>query len=160
MSAGGTAKEPSLRARALRHLARREYTRQELSRKLAPHAESARDIEQVLDEFTQCGWLSEKRAAEQIAHARRSRYGLARIRRDLEAKGVPADVLGDMIAALKPGELDVARAVWRRKFRAPPVNAAERARQTRFLLGRGFGSETISQLLRGLQRDDFQEVDR
>ncbi len=143
------AKEPSLRARALRHLARREHTRHELALKLAPHAESEAEIAQILDDFTQRGWLSEQRAAEQIVHARRGRYGPARIRRDLEAKGVPAETAAAALAALKEGELEAARAVWKRKFRAPPANAAERAKQARFLLGRGFGSEVIVKLFRG-----------
>lgn len=151
-------KEPSLRARALRHLARREYTRHELTLKLAPHAESAEEIAQVLDDFTQRGWLSEQRAAEQMVHARRSRYGMARIRRDLEAKGVVAEVVSTTVAALKDGELEAARAVWRRKFKAlPPTDAAERAKQARFLLGRGFSTETITKLLRGLAKDEADE---
>lgn len=143
------AKEPSLRARALRHLARREHTRHELALKLAPHAESEAEVAQILDDFTQRGWLSEQRAAEQIVHARRGRYGPARIRRDLEAKGVPAETAAAVLAALREGELEAARAVWKRKFRAPPANAAERAKQARFLLGRGFGSEVIVKLFRG-----------
>lgn len=143
------AKEPSLRARALRHLARREHTRHELALKLAPHAESEAEVAQILDDFAQRGWLSEQRAAEQIVHARRGRYGPARIRRDLEAKGVPAETAAAALAALKEGELEAARAVWKRKFRAPPTNAAERAKQARFLLGRGFGSEVIVKLFRG-----------
>jgi regulatory protein len=93
--------------------------------------------------------LSEQRAAEQIVHARRGRYGPARIRRDLEAKGVPAETAAAALAALREGELEAARAVWKRKFRAPPANAAERAKQARFLLGRGFGSEVIVKLFRG-----------
>lgn len=152
--AGRPAKELSLRARALRHLARREYTRHELTQKLAPHAESPEEVVQVLDDFTQRGWLSEKRAAEQMAHARRSRYGIARIRRDLEAKGVSSDLVGETVARLKDSELEAARAVWRRKFNGPPGNAAERAKQGRFLLGRGFNGEVISKLLRGLGRGD------
>lgn len=148
-------KEPSsLRARALRHLARGEYTRHELTLKLAPHAESEAEIAEVLDDFTQRGWLSEQRAAEQMVHARRSRYGMARIRRDLQAKGVAAEVVSSAVAALKDGELDAARAVWRRKFKALPVGAAERAKQARFLLGRGFSGEVITKLLRGLTQDD------
>lgn len=147
-------KEPSLRARALRHLARREYTRHELTQKLAPHAESEAEIAGVLDDFTQRGWLSEQRAAEQMVHARRSRYGMARIRRDLEAKGVAAEVVSTTVAALKDGELDAARSVWRRKFKVVPVGAAERAKHARFLLGRGFSSEVITKLLRGLKNDE------
>lgn len=158
--AAGTraAKEPSLRARALRHLARREYTRHELALKLAPHAESEAEIAQVLDDFTQQGWLSEQRAAEQIARVRRSRYGMARIRHDLQTKGVSAAVVGTTLAGLKESELDAARAVWRRKFRAVPVNAAERAKQARFLQNRGFSSEIITRLLRGLSRGDTGEL--
>jgi regulatory protein len=151
-------KEPgSLRARALRHLARREYTRHELTLKLAPHAESAEEIAQVLDDFTQRGWLSEQRAAEQMVHARRSRYGMARIRRDMEAKGVAAEVVSNTVAALKDGELDAARAVWRRKYKAPPADAAERAKQARFLLGRGFNSEVITKLMRGLAKHEVED---
>lgn len=151
-------KEPvSLRARALRHLARREYTRHELTLKLAPHAESETEIAEVLDDFTQRGWLSEQRAAEQMVHARRSRYGIARIRRDMKAKGVDAEVVSNTVAALKDGELDAARAVWRRKYKAAPENAAERAKQARFLLGRGFNSEVITKLLRGLAKDEADE---
>ena len=149
------AKEPSLRARALRHLARREHTRHELALKLAPHAESETEVAQILDDFTQRGWLSEQRAAEQIVHARIRRYGPVRIRRDLEAKGVSVEAATAVLATLKEGELEAARAVWKRKFSAPPANAAERAKQTRFLLGRGFGSEVIVKLFRGV--GDFDE---
>ncbi len=153
-------KQPSsLRARALRHLARREYTRHELTLKLAPHAESEAEIAEVLDDFTQRGWLSEQRAAEQMVHARRSRYGMARIRRDLQAKGVAADVVSTTVAALKDGELDAAREVWNRKFKTQPASAAERAKQARFLLGRGFGSEVITKLLRNLARNEAGESD-
>lgn len=148
------AQEPSLRVRALRHLARREYTRHELSRVLAPHAESAAEIDQLLDDFSKQGWLSETRAAEQLVHARRGRYGPARIRRDLEAKGVSAELVGSTVASLKEGEFEAAQAVWRKKFREPASNAAERARQARFLLGRGFSSEVITKLLRSAGREE------
>ena len=147
-------KEPSLRVRALRHLARREYTRQELDRLLAPHAESEDEVTQILDDFSQRGWLSETRAAEQIVHARRGRYGPARVRRDLEAKGVSAELVSSTIATLKEGELESARAVWRRKFREPATNSAERAKQARFLMGRGFSSAVITKLLRALSRGE------
>ena len=102
------APEPKLRVRALRHLARREYTRQELARVLALHAENEAEVETVLDEFSQRGWLSETRAAEQLVHARRGRYGPVRIRRDLEAKGVSAEVIGNTVASLKAGEFEAA----------------------------------------------------
>lgn len=155
--AGRSAPQPSLRARALRHLARREYTRHELTQKLAPHTESPEEIERILDDFTQRDWLSEQRAAEQMVRARRRRFGIARIRRDLQAKGVSPEVLNDTVAALQEGEFDAAREVWRRKFPAPPANAAERARQGRFLLGRGFSGAVINKLLRSCGRNNTED---
>jgi regulatory protein len=99
--------------------------------------------------------LSETRAAEQMVHARRGRYGPARIRRDLEAKGVPAELVSSTLATLKDSELENALAVWRRKFRETAANAADRAKQARFLMGRGFSSEVITKLLRGLSRGEI-----
>jgi regulatory protein len=112
-------------------------------------------VTQILDDFSQRGWLSETRAAEQMVHARRGRYGPMRIRRDLEAKGVPAELVSSTLATLKEGELENARAVWSRKFREPASNAAERAKQARFLMGRGFSSEVITKLLRALGRGEI-----
>lgn len=142
--------EPSLRARALRHLARREHTRQELTHKLAPHAGSEEELAAVLDEFAAKGWLSEYRAAEQIVHGRRSRYGMNRIRRDLEAKGVEEAVVEETLEGLKRSEWETLQAVWRRKFRSVPLNAAEKSKQMQFLLGRGFSSEMIQRWFREL----------
>jgi len=151
------APEPRLRVRALRHLARREYTRQELARVLAPHAENDAEVETLLDEFSQRGWLSEVRATEQLVHARRGRYGPARIRRDLEARGVSRELVVSAVAGLKAGELEAARSVWQKKFRQPAANAAERAKQARFLLGRGFSTEVIGKLLRSRDRSEHGE---
>ncbi|MEE8222355.1 MAG: RecX family transcriptional regulator, partial [Nitrosomonadaceae bacterium] len=53
---------------------------------------------------------------------------------------------------LKKTELETARTVWQKKFGAMPTNAKERAKQIRFLMGRGFASEIIGQVLR--PRDD------
>ena len=142
--------EPSLRARALRYLARREHTRQELSHKLAPHAGSEEELAAVLDDFAAKGWLSEYRAAEQIVHGRRSRYGMNRIRRDLEAKGVDGVVVAETLEGLKRSEWETLQAVWRRKFKSAPLNAAEKAKQMRFLLGRGFSGELIQRWFREL----------
>lgn len=142
--------EPSLRARALRHLARREHTRQELAHKLAPHAGSQEELSAVLDEFATKGWLSEYRAAEQIVHSRRSRYGMNRIRRDLEAKGVESAVVGETLEGLRHSEWETLQSVWRKKFKLAPLNAAEKAKQMRFLLGRGFSGDLIQKLFREL----------
>ncbi|HET7596188.1 MAG TPA: recombination regulator RecX [Burkholderiales bacterium] len=144
----------SLRARALRLLARREHSRRELERKLAPCAGDAQELEALLDEFTARGWLREARVAEQVIHARRGRFGSARIREELLARGVAEEVVASMLSELRAGDLEAAIAVWRRKFRTPPTTSAERARQIRFLQGRGFALETILKVIRSAGADD------
>ena len=143
--------EPTLRVRALRLLGRREYTREELGTRLAPHAQDPAAVERLLDEFAGLGWISEERAIEQVVHARRGKFGSRRIRQELVARGIDAERVAAAVAGLKASEDEALRAVWRRKFGRAPVSAAERARQVRFLQGRGFALEAI---LKMLKRDD------
>lgn len=139
----------SLRARAIRLLARREHSRQELVRKLAAHAQDPAELESVLDGLEAQGWLSERRVAEQVVHARRRRFGAQRIARELTAKGIGEETVAAALKTLEENEVASARAVWRRKFARQPRTAAERARQVRFLQGRGFSFDTIMKVLKG-----------
>jgi regulatory protein len=143
-----TAPAPALTARALRLLARREHTRRELRRKLAAHAGDPAVLEALLDDLTRRGWLSDERFVEQFVHARRGRFGPARIRRALLERGVAEDEITRALAGLKDEELEAARAVWLRKFKAPPRTAEERARQVRFLQSRGFSVDVALRVVR------------
>ncbi|MCC7485777.1 MAG: recombination regulator RecX [Burkholderiales bacterium] len=140
---------PGLRARALTLLARREHTRHELARKLAAAGDEPAAVEAVLDEFAARGWLSEARVTEQLIHGRRSRFGARRIERELSERGVSRETVAAVLPALRETELDRARAIWRRRFGRPPANARERARQMRFLQGRGFEPDVIRKVVGG-----------
>ncbi len=139
----------SLRARALKLLARREHTRRELERKLTPHAEGPVEVETVLNELEARGWLSESRVTEQHVHARQARFGARWIARELRERGVSEGAVAAALPALKEGELERARAVWARKFKRQPAGVAERGRQVRFLQGRGFDLEVIFKVIKG-----------
>ena len=144
----------SLRGRALKLLARREHSRAELTRKLSIHAKDPGEVERVLDDCERRGWLSERRVVEQLVHARRSRYGARRIERDLLQKGVSEEAVAAALAGLKAGELEAAREVWRRKFGGRhPRGPADRARQVRFLQGRGFDLEVILKVIKNRDED-------
>ncbi|MDD5404216.1 MAG: recombination regulator RecX [Sulfuricella sp.] len=143
----------SLRERALGFLSRREHSRLELKRKLAPYAEDEQEVESLLADFATRGWLSEARFTEQIMHARRAKYGVRRILHELKEKGVSADAVAAVLPELQESELETARAIWAKKFGILPQDARERARQSRFLASRGFGAETITKVLR-CQADD------
>lgn len=137
----------TLRARALKALARREHSRQELQQKLRAHAEDADQIGSLLDDLEKHGWLSEARFVEQLTTVRRRRFGTARIVNELREKGVSAAALAAAQSRLKDSEIEAARAVWTRKFGNRPATLEERARQARFLAGRGFSAEAVRKVL-------------
>lgn len=141
--------EPSLRARALRYLAQREHSRAELRRKLLRYAENPAEVDALLDRLAAERWQDDTRFAQSLLHRRRERHGNLRIAQELAAHGVDAERVADSLAALTEDELPRARAVWQRRFGQPPADAAERARQQRFLAARGFTAGTIRAVLRG-----------
>ena len=134
-----------LKARALRYLVRREHSRAELARKLAPRAESPEALGKLLDELVSKKQLSDERYASERARTLSRKFGQARIRHDLRSKGVAAPII-DSVSV--DGEIERARQVLERKYRQPPTTREERARRGRFLQGRGFSMDVISRLLR------------
>ncbi|HXU93425.1 MAG TPA: recombination regulator RecX [Gallionella sp.] len=148
--------DPGLRVRAMKYLARREYSRAELHSKLLPHAQAddgfdaapAEDLDALLDDLATRGWLSDERAATQLVHARRGRFGAQRIAHELRQKGFSENLIADALPELKEGELETARAVWQKKFGVPPRDAKEKARQARFLQSRGFSMDVVFKILR------------
>lgn len=144
----------SLRSRALAALARREYSRVELAKRLAPFTENPQEIPALLDDFERRGWLSEKRVVEQVLASRRRRFGTSRIAHELREKGISDEAIGGAREKLKENEIDAARGVWQRKFGKRAGSAAERARQIRFLQGRGFAFETALRVIKHAGDDD------
>ena len=134
-----------LRARALRLLARREHSRRELEGKLAPHAGSSEDLQALISGLKQKNQFSEERYAEERARKLSRKYGAARIRQDLKAKGVPAELIARLSSS--EDELQKAKAILERKYRAPATTREEKAKRMRFLQSRGFSSEVIFTLL-------------
>ena len=139
----------ALKARALRHLVRREHSRAELARKLAPHAGSHEELEALLDSLVARKQLSDERYAEERARVLARKYGAARIRHDLKAKGISDGIVG---AVSSEGELERARTILERKYREPAASREERVRRARFLQGRGFSTDIVARLV--LDRED------
>jgi regulatory protein len=144
---------PNLMARALQALARREHSRQELQDKLQRFEENPGELSAVLDQLEKHGWLSEQRYVEQLTGVRRRKFGAARIVSELRGKGVSEEALEKAQVELGAGEIEAARAVWKKKFGVLPEGLKEKARQARFLAGRGFSAEVVHAVLK-LARDD------
>src|SRR6266436_5998443 len=146
-------REPSLRERALRLLARREHSRAELAKKLQVHSRPGDDLEALLDDLSRRKLLSDERYAESRAHALSRRFGAARIAHELRAKGLDKELADQASGAARATEVERAREVWRRKFRLPPRTREERARQMRFLQSRGFSFDAIRAVVVGPGED-------
>lgn len=144
-------RQRSLRARALAYLARREHSRTELARKLAPHAADADELNRLLDSLEADQLLSDARFVEVIARSRGERFGVARVRQELRAHHVSEELLRSTVGELQASEFARARAVWQRRFGTPAADAAERAKQMRFLAGRGFSESVVRRVVRGAE---------
>jgi len=139
----------SLKGRALRYLSGREHSRAELRRKLQPYEEEPGSLDATLDELTEKGFLSDARYVDSVLNRRAGRLGGARIRQELQQRGVAPEAVAEAVSRLRGSELQRAMDVWRRRFDAPPADAAERGRQGRFLMARGFGSDVVRKVLSG-----------
>jgi len=144
----------SLKGRALRYLSAREHSRAELERKLAAHEEEPGQLAKVLDDLLAKGFISEQRVVESVINRRAPRMGSLRIKHELQSKGLSLEAVNEAVATLKTTELERAREVWRKKFGAPPSDAAERGKQMRFLASRGFGAEVLRRVVAGSDEDD------
>lgn len=139
----------SLKGRALRLLSAREHSRVELERKLAQFEVEPGTLAKALDELQDKDFINEGRVVESVLHRRSAKLGAARIRQELQGKGLaPAAVL-EAVEQLRATEVERAREVWRKKFGAPPADVSERGKQIRFLASRGFGGDTIRKVVSG-----------
>lgn len=157
-----------MRQRALEYLGKREYSYAELGQKLKSFAlkdgleedesfdeSSANEqVTAILEDFKTRGWLSDARFTEQIVHARSHKFGASKIANELREKGVSQELIETAIEQVKENELDNAKDIWRKKFKAIPASRDEWARQARFLQSRGFGFDVIKKVLNSKLEDD------
>ena len=134
-------------------LSAREHSRAELERKLAQFEEEPGALVKVLDALQAKDFINEGRVVDSVVHRRASKLGASRIKQELQAKGLEPQAVAEAVQALRASELDRARDVWRKKFGQQPVDAAERAKQMRFLASRGFGGDTIHKVVSGSDED-------
>jgi regulatory protein len=137
-----------LRRKAIGLLARREHSRAELARKLAADG-TEEDIVTVLAQLETEGLLSDARAAAAYVRSHGARLGAGRLRQDLRARGLDPAIAAGEIGELG-SEIERARAVWQKKFGEAPADAREWARQARFLQSRGFATDVIRRVLKGI----------
>jgi len=145
--------QPSLKGRALRLLSQREHSRSELERKLAPYEEVPGELAKALDELQGRDFINDGRAIESVVHRRAGKWGAARVKQELAAKGLSGEAVAAAMEGLRETEFSRALSVWRKKFDHPAADANERAKQIRFLLTRGFSADIVRKVVQGPDDD-------
>ena len=146
--------------RAIRILAMRDHSEQELRRKLAAPVMSKNgpealnvtpeEVDKVVEWCIENRYLDDERFVRQFI-ARRSRkgYGPARVRQELKQKGISRETIE---AAMRECEIDwaqLAKEQAQRKYGEPlPTVFAEKVKIQRFLLYRGYLMEDIQEIWR------------
>lgn len=139
------------RVMAMTLLSRREYTAHEVQTKLVERGCSADDAATVIGALVGEGLVDDRRAA--AAHVRTAARikgrGRHRIERELEARGISAPIVREVLGDLTPqAELEAIRRILARKRTPPRPDPATRRRLFQHLLRRGFSSDAVARVLR------------
>ncbi len=145
-------KSRSLKMRAVDYLSRRDHSRFELERKLLSYSEhpdrDREEIATILADLERQGFFDETRFAHSLARRRGQRFGVARVQQELRVHKLEPELLSSVVAELKVTEFDRALRVWQVKFGVVACEPKEKARQIRFLMGRGFSGAVISKIVK------------
>jgi len=100
----------------MRLVARREHTRLELTKKLVVRGFDPDDVDTLLNDFEEKSWLDERRYIDIFLRAKRCRYGILKLIRELEVRGISRDLIDEFRPRIQSGELSAAQGVWQKKF--------------------------------------------
>ena len=124
-------------------LARREHSEQELQQKLQARGYGPEAVEEVLVGLKTAGVQDDVRYTEAYILSRVAKgYGPVRISRELYERGITGTLVTQVLAGMDLDWDERIQVVRQKKFgRQAPADFREQARQSRFLLYRGFTSE-------------------
>jgi len=131
---------------AIYSLAMREHSRQEIYNKLKTKVVSEGvDLDALLDELEQNNYLNDERFTESFIRSRAGRgQGALKISNELRQRGISTALIAPAMQAANIDWFELASEQREKKFGGnQPKDFKEKARQMRFLSGRGFDSEIV-----------------
>ena len=146
--------------RAIRILAMRDHSEQELRRKLAAPVMSKNgpealnvtpeEVDKVVEWCIENRYLDDERFVRQIIASRsRKGYGPARVRQELKQKGISRETIESAMRECVIDWAQLAKEQAQRKYGEPlPTVFAEKVKIQRFLLYRGYLMEDIQEIWR------------
>jgi regulatory protein len=145
----------SAQAAALRLLGRRDYSCQELRRKLAGKGFPAEEVDGVLGDFKGRGLLDDSKLAQRLAqfYSREKLWGPQKVVAKLSQRGIPLQLAKDLVEQESPSGTtqDRLRKAMDLKLKRPTPHALslqEKKRLANYLRQRGYGWEDIGEALR------------
>ena len=135
---------------AYRALSSRDRTVAEMRTWLERKQVGPEEIEHAVEELTAAGFLDDARFAERYADDKRTieQWGTERIQRDLLRRGVPSQLVEEVISARdREGELQAAVHLLGERM-APPVDDRERDRAWRLLIRKGYEPDLAYEAVR------------
>ena len=126
-------------------LSRRDYSRQELYRKLSSRTDDADALQQVLDDLAERRWQSDTRFGAMFVRSRASRgVGPRRLQQELSHKGLSDQDKHEVMSEAETDWQALAIEVAEKKARQiAPDDPQRKAKLWRFLSYRGFSSDQI-----------------
>lgn len=133
------------RRKAMDYLARRDYGRSELERKLTRAGFAADVVADAVARLADEGLQDDRRYADSFIQSRIGKgKGPVRIRQELIERGIPESAVNEALGEREDDWFAMAREIRQKKFgSAPPDDFREKARQMRFLQYRGFDTAHI-----------------
>lgn len=146
------------KARALRLLEKRDYSKAELAAKLVEKGEDASDAEAVSERMAELGFVNDENYAGMVVrHYAAKGYGRARIREELRKRRVPRE-LWDAAFCELPEQADTVERLLETKLRGRAPEGDDLRRACAALIRRGFSWEEVSsaakRLSHGLELDE------
>ncbi len=138
-----------LREAAVRLLARREHSAQELARKLKRKGWPEKLVVPGIEELAEAGLQSDERFAESFARSRAEKaYGPVRIKAELAERGVDRSLSSRAVGALDVDWLAQAAKWYGRRYGEQPASdLKEKSRRRQALARRGFDESVIRELI-------------
>lgn len=136
------------RERAIGLLARREHSRFELRQKLLARGYDDPELDALLTDLAAERLQSDERFVEAYVYSRISKgFGPLRIQAELRERGIDDELVHRFLDMNARDWFEQARQQWQKRFGKVAKDFKERAKQARFLQGRGFPPQVIRQVL-------------
>ena len=152
----GAAEKSNTRAMAANMLGRRALSKKEVKDRLCKKGASEEDAEETLVWLEEIGAVDDASYGRMLARYYASRgYGCAKVRQELQKRGVPRELWGEVLEELPESEGAIEQIVEKKMAgREPTVENIRRLSD--MLLRRGFGWSEVRRVL-SRYREDLEE---